>query len=118
MPRLLYCCAALILGAFWHVAWLISLLPRMPSVRLRFPEPADLFGPRFLLMCAVSLALAIAFRRFIVRADTLPRALATAVGLPLVGTFLYAAAVVAPNIFISAESFLDLPADAAYRCLS
>lgn len=110
MPRLLYCCAALLLGAFWHVAWRISLLPRFPytHTQLRFPEPQDLFDPAFLLMCAVSLILAVAFHRFIIRADTLPKALATAVGLPLIGTVLYAAAFVTPKVFIDAESVFGL----------
>lgn len=108
MPGLLYCCAALLLGAFWHIAWLVSLLPRFPQARLRFPEPEDLFDPAFLLMCAVSLALAVAFRRFIVRADTLPRALAAAIGLPLIGAIVYAIAFVIPKAFIDAESVSGL----------
>ncbi len=107
VPRLSYCCAALLLGAFWYVAWLVSALPRFPHTyaQLRFLEPLDFFEPMFLLMCAVSLTLAVAFRRFIVRADTLPRALATAIGLPLLGSVLYVAGFYLPNSFIGAESF-------------
>ena len=88
------------------MAWLISRLPGNPHANLRFPEPQDLLDPLFLVMCAVSLTLAVAFRRFIVRADTLPRALVTAIGLPMVGSVLYVVAFALPA-FINAESVWD-----------
>lgn len=91
----LYLTAAAALGAVWYGLLLIPLATRemliAPATQDNFGIRLDVYALRtFLLTCAVSLVLALSFRRFIIEARTLFRSMTLALLLPLLGTVMFA----------------------------
>ena len=109
--RPLYWFVAALLGIVWYVAVLVAGLTPPPNYPFNLSEMASIA-----LMCFVSIALAALFRRFILAADSLWKALVSALILPLAGagllipiTFFGRALFTRPDALFSFRAVVMLP---------
>ena len=80
-----YLATAAAFGPLWFV---VLLIPKSTRVELLLPPVRNIVA-RLVLLTAVSIILAIAFRRFIVRANGLLQDAIVAAMIPLVGTYVF-----------------------------
>lgn len=85
----IYALTAALVGVLWYLALLIPLSTREQLAVGGLGRDPVVYSWRLLLVCAVSVALALIFRRWIVSASTPIQAAVRGLALPLVGTVLF-----------------------------